>query len=88
MKEYKAFIKIWVCYIQKPKFIKQQEASWLLSSLGIKKPLGQIPSAGPLCFGSIKQVNTRYKMNEIVNKFLLPRDTFMPQMNLRQPGFT
>ena len=27
-------------------------------------------------------------MNEIVNKFFLARDTFMPEMNLRQPGFT
>ena len=26
-------------------------------------------------------------MNEIVNKFLLAGDTFMPEMNLRQPGF-
>ena len=27
-------------------------------------------------------------MNEIVNKFLLAGDTFMPEMHLRQPGFT
>ena len=27
-------------------------------------------------------------MNEIVNKFLLPGDKFMPEMHLRQPGFT
>ena len=27
-------------------------------------------------------------MNEIVNKFLLVGDTFMPEMNLKQPGFT
>ena len=26
-------------------------------------------------------------MNEIVNKFLLAGDKFMPQMHLRQPGF-
>ena len=26
-------------------------------------------------------------MNNIINKFLLARDTFMPEMNLRQPGF-
>ena len=50
MKEYKAFIKIWVCYIQKPKFIKQQEASWLLSSLGIKTPLSKTPLVGLLLF--------------------------------------
>ena len=27
-------------------------------------------------------------MNEIVNKFLLAGDTFMPEMHLRQPGLT
>ena len=27
-------------------------------------------------------------MNEIVNKFLLAGDTFMPKMHLKQPGFT
>ena len=27
-------------------------------------------------------------MNEIVNKFLLAGDKFMPEMRLRQPGFT
>ena len=27
-------------------------------------------------------------MSEIVNKFLLAGDRFMPEMHLRQPGFT
>ena len=27
-------------------------------------------------------------MNETVNKFLLVGDKFMPEMNLKQPGFT
>ena len=27
-------------------------------------------------------------MNEIVNKFLLMGDKFMPEMHLKQPGFT
>ena len=30
----------------------------------------------------------RYKINEIVNKFLLTGDKFMPEMHLRQPRFT
>ena len=30
----------------------------------------------------------RIKMNEIINKFLLVGDKFMPEMNLKQPGFT
>ena len=32
--------------------------------------------------------STLYKMNEILNKFLLAADKFMPEMNLKQPGFT
>ena len=28
-----------------------------------------------------------YKMNEIVNKFLLAGDKFMPEIHLKQPGF-
>ena len=27
-------------------------------------------------------------MNEIINNFLLVRDKFMPEMHLKQPGFT
>ena len=27
-------------------------------------------------------------MNQIVNKFLLAGDKFMPEMHLRQPGYT
>ena len=27
-------------------------------------------------------------MNNIINKFLLTGDKFMPEMHLRQPGFT
>ena len=29
-----------------------------------------------------------YKINEIVNKVLLAGDKFMPEMHLKQPGFT
>ena len=35
---------------KKSKFIKEQEASELLSSLGIKTPLSKIPLLGPLLF--------------------------------------
>ena len=31
---------------------------------------------------------TYYKMNNKINKFLLAGDKFMPEMHLRQPGFT
>ena len=39
-----------VCDSKKSKFIKQQEASGLLGSLGIKTPLSKIPLVGPLLF--------------------------------------
>ena len=39
-----------VCESKKPKFIKQQEASGLLSTLGIKTPLSKIPLVGPHLF--------------------------------------
>ena len=29
-----------------------------------------------------------YKINEIINKFLLAGDKFMPEMHLKQPEFT
>ena len=75
------------CDSKKWKFIKQKEASGLLSSLGIKTTLSKIPLVGLFCFNSIKQVNTRYKMNEIVNKCLFAGYKFIPEMHLRKPGF-
>ena len=37
-----------VCNSKKSKFIKEQETRGLLSSLGIRSPLSQIPLLGPL----------------------------------------
>ena len=39
-----------VCDSKKSKFVKQQETSRLLSSLGIKTPLSKIALVGPLLF--------------------------------------
>ena len=39
-----------VCDSKKSKFIKEQEASGLLSNLEIKAPLNKIPLLGPLLF--------------------------------------
>ena len=39
-----------VCDSKKSKFIKEQEASGLLNSLGIKTPLSKISLVGPLLF--------------------------------------
>ena len=60
-----------VCDGKKSKFIKEQEATGLLSSLGIKTPLSKVPLLGPLLFERYYQVNTRFKMNKIANRFLL-----------------
>ena len=45
----------------------------------IFKGLSKILLIGPLLF---------YKVNEIINKFLLARDKFIPGMRLRQSRFT
>ena len=36
----------------------------------------------------VSSCKQRIKMNEIVNKFLLARDKFVPEMHLKQPDFT
>ena len=38
------------------------------------------------CFES--NSSEKYKMDDIINKFLLAGDKFMPDMHLKQPGFT
>ena len=43
-------LKCAVCDNKKSKFIKHQEASGLLSSLGIETHLSRIPLVGPLLF--------------------------------------
>ena len=88
----------------KLKFMKEQEASELLSSFGINTPFSKILLLGHLLFELLGSfgINTplskilllgpllfeEYKMNEIVNKFLIAPDIFMPEMHLRQPEFT
>ena len=69
------------CGFRKLRFVKEQEAKGLLSSLGLKTWLIEIPLFGDIFFWV-------YKMNEIVNKFLLVGDKFMFEMHLKQSGFT
>ena len=46
-----AFIKLRdLQYLKKSRFVKEQEASGLLGSLGIKAPVSQIPIFGPISF--------------------------------------
>ena len=61
--------------------MKEQEAEGLLNCLGPKTILGKVPLLGAILFWV-------FKMNEIVNKYLLAGDKLMPEMHLKQPGFT
>ena len=45
-------------------------------------------NAIPLSTTPLNAFPLNYKMNDIINKFLLAGDKFMPEMHLRQPGFT
>ena len=48
------------------------------------------PLAKSVLISSIRRyfVLIKYKMNNVINKFLLVGDKFMPEMHLRQPQFT
>ena len=69
------------CGSKKSRFIKNQEAKGLLSNLGIRTPLSKVPILGDILFQT--SCKAMYKMNEIVNKCLLPGDKFMPEMHLK-----
>ena len=68
---------------KKSRFFKNQEAKGLLNNLGVRTPLSKVPILVIFCFKLV-----RIKMNEVSNKFLLAGDKFMPEMHLKQSGFT
>ena len=70
------------CNSKKSRFIKNQEAKGLLSNLGVRTPLSKLPILGEILFWM------HIKINKIINKFLLAGNKFMPQMHLKQSGFT
>ena len=45
-----------VCCSKKPRFIKEQEASGISSSLGLRAPVSKIPLVGPVCLRGIKKL--------------------------------
>ena len=67
-----------VSRIKKSRFQKEQDAKFSLSNLGIKTSLSKIPLLNVLSV----------KMNEIMNMFLKAGYRFMPEMHLKQSGFT
>ena len=70
-----------VCGIKKSIFIKEQRAENLISSLSLKTPLSKVPLLGDILFWE-------YKKNEIVNKYLLDWEKFMPEIHSKKTGFT
>ena len=67
-----------MCGPKKLKLIKKKEQKGLLSNLGIRTPLSKIPLLGDILF-----YLQLYKMNNIINKFLLTADKFMPEARLK-----
>ena len=66
---------------KKAVFINKQEASGLLKSVRIKTLFSQVSPVDLILF-------QKYKVNKMINTFLLARNKFMPEMHLLQPGFT
>ena len=66
-----------ICGRKKSRFIIKQEASGTLSSLSLKTPLRKF-----------RMLSNHYKMNEIVTKFLLAGEKYMPKTHLKQPRLT
>ena len=71
--------------VKNQNLLNKQEASRIIGNLVLKTPLNKIPLLGNIYF---KKWMSDCKMNEIVNKFLFAQDEFMPEMHLKQPGFT
>ena len=69
-----------MCKIRFLSSFKEQEANALLGNLGSKTPLNKILLLVDISF-------LRYKMNKIVNRFLLAGDKFMVEVQLTQPVF-
>ena len=69
------------CAICGAGFIKKQEPSGIFSNLGLKTLSSENPLLDVILFQNCK-------MNELVNRFLLSGDKFMPEMHLKQSGFT
>ena len=75
--------KCTVCGNKKRKLIKKPVANGILNNLVIKKLLSKILILRDILFWV-----QLYKMNDMINKFLLKGDKFMPEMHLKQPGYT
>ena len=68
--------------------MKQQDATGLLSSIGLRTPFTKIPLVGLVLFQGYQQIDTKHKINKIGNMFLLDREKIIPEMHLRLLGFS
>ena len=73
-----------ICVSKKSRFIKKQEASGILSNPSLKTPLNKIPLLGGIFFWT----QFHWMQLQLWMKFLLAGYKFMPEMDLKQPGFT
>ena len=73
-----------ICNSKKLKFIKEQEPKGLLTVLGKNPILGKLLIQLKIVLIHLNIIS----MNEVIDKFLLSGDIFMPKMHLKQPGFT
>ena len=80
-----------VCGSKVSRFMKEQESSGILSSLGLKTTLSKIPFYNDVFFKFIEyndfNSHYQYRMNQIVNKVLLKGDKLVPEIHLQQLGF-
>ena len=70
-----------ICNNKNSRFISQ--GSGLLDNLGLNTPQNRMKMLCGMLLDD-KIIN----MNNTINKFLLAGDKFMPEMRLKQPGFT
>ena len=54
--------------------------------LGLRTPLSKVPLLDDILL--LSTISLECEKNEIVNMFLLAGDKFMPEMHLKQSGFT
>ena len=76
----KLSLKCAACCSKRSIILKEQEAKQILSSLGLKTSLNKIISLGKIFFNNTYQ----YKMNKIVNTFLLVGEKFIHEMHLKK----
>ena len=77
-----------ICGSKKSRFIKDQEGKGLISNLGIRALLSKVQILGDILLWSatsLSSINNEWNSKQV---FVSIYDTFIPEMHLKQPGFT